>query len=56
MVFPDEFGEDIYQEGQEQPQKAAPANVPASFCGYLTPAWFGPFLLSPLRRRERGSC
>lgn len=55
--FPDEFGMDIYQD---QDRLSAPhgmsAAEPPPFWGYVTPSWFGPFLLSPRRRQERGFC
>lgn len=56
--FPDEFGEDIYQTGPEQHQAAAPSANRSTppFCGYVTPSWFGPFLLAPRNRGERGWC
>jgi hypothetical protein len=58
MGFPDEFGVDMCQTEQEQASAAAGPNPgpPPPFCGYVTLKWFGPFLLSPLRRRERGWC
>jgi hypothetical protein len=58
MGFPDEFGEDICQTGQDQPQPAGKpqSSLAAPFCGYVTLNWFGPFLLSPRTRGERGSC
>jgi hypothetical protein len=57
IYFPDEFGEDIGQEGQKPPQEAGQVNVPIrAYCGYLTSDWFGPFLLSGHNRRERGWC
>lgn len=52
MGFPDEFGVDMCQEEQEQPQPQIGPITP--FCGYVTPTWFGPFLLSPHSRRGRG--
>jgi hypothetical protein len=58
MGFPDEFGENMCQDQGEQTQGGAPVNsgpLPP-FCGYVTPSWFGPFLLSPRRRGERGFC
>ena len=56
--FPDEFGVDICQGEQEQAEPGAkPKPRPVTpFCGYVTLGWFGPFLLSPPRRRERGWC
>lgn len=56
MGFPDEFGVDMYEGKQES--GAAPPNPgpPLPGCGYVTATWFGPFLLSPLSRRERGWC
>jgi hypothetical protein len=58
MGFPDEFGVDMCQTEQDQPITAAEPNPgpPLPCCGYLTLEWFGPYLLSPLSRRERGSC
>ena len=58
MGFPDEFGEDICQGRQEQPQGTAEPQAGAvmPFCGYVTLNWFGPFLLSPRIRGERGWC
>jgi hypothetical protein len=58
MGFPDEFGVDICPTEQEKPLPAAAPGVapPPPGCGYVTLDWFGPFLLSPRRRRERGSC
>jgi hypothetical protein len=56
LGFPDEFGEDIYQEGQRDPQEKSQMNAPTPYFGYVTTTWFGPFLLSPLNRRERGWC
>lgn len=57
LNFPDEFGEDLYQAGLEGSPDSAPADTSTrSMCGYLTPTWFGPFLLSPLNQRERGFC
>lgn len=57
MGFPDEFGIDLCQTVPEiTPPAAAVPKPPTPFCGYLTLEWFGPFLLSPPRRRERGSC
>jgi hypothetical protein len=58
MGFPDEFGEDICQEEQNKPEAAARAHPGpiTPFCGYVASGWFGPFLLSPLTRKERGYC
>ena len=56
LGFPDEFGEDIYKEGQRYPQEKSQINVPTPYFGYVTTDWFGPFLLSGLSRRERGFC
>jgi hypothetical protein len=58
MGFPDEFGEEMYRQEQEETQKTAQKTSPSlpPFCGYVTPGWFGPFLLAPLSRRERGFC
>ncbi len=56
LGFPDEFGMDMCEQQQEQ-GAAKPNPAPLTpFCGYVTPTWFGPFLLSPLCRRERGWC
>ena len=56
MGFPDEFGEDMCQEKGEQPAPPGNPGPTPPFCGYVTPSWFGPFLLSPRNRRERGFC
>jgi hypothetical protein len=56
MGFPDEFGEDMCQEKREQPAPSGNTGPTPPFCGYVTPSWFGPFLLSPPNRRERGFC
>lgn len=58
MGFPDEFGEDICQTRPEQQQTPASAAGRAitPFCGYVTPSWFGPFLLGPQTRQGRGCC
>jgi hypothetical protein len=58
LGFPDEFGVDICQGEQEKKLAAAGPNPmpPGPFCGYVSSNWFGPFLLSPPARRERGWC
>jgi hypothetical protein len=58
MGFPDEFGQNICQTDQDQPQPSGELHSggPLPYCGYVTLNWFGPFLLSPLTRRERGCC
>lgn len=56
MGFPDEFGIDMCN-GEQHSGAAKPNPGPVTpFCGYVTPTWFGPFLLSPLSRQERGWC
>lgn len=56
--FPDEFGMDMYQEtvAALRGQPGSSSDLPAPFWGYVTSGWFGPFLLSPRRRREWGWC
>ncbi len=56
--FPDEFGQDMYQASVEGCRRATDqaAPLPPPFWGYVVPGWFGPFLLSPRRRREVGWC
>jgi hypothetical protein len=58
MGFPDEFGVDLCQAEQDQKPTGANQNPlpPQPFCGYIAADWFGPFLLSPPRRGERGWC
>lgn len=56
MGFPDEFGVDMCKGEQEQAAAQPQPGSVTPFCGYVTPTWFGPFLLSPLSRRERGCC
>jgi hypothetical protein len=56
--FPDEFGRDLYQD-QSEPAAGRDGGLspsPPPFWGYVTPSWFGPFLLSPRRRQVRGWC
>lgn len=52
--FPDEFGHDLLNEQIDRP--AGPPLAQPPFWGYLTRNWFGPFLLSPPGRREKGHC
>ncbi len=52
--FPDEFGQDLLADQAAGKDEADPK--PPSFWGYLTRNWFGPFLLSPPGRREKGHC
>ncbi len=56
--FPDEFGMDMYQDRAARLSELNNENAaePPPFWGYVTPSWFGPFLLSPRRRREWGLC
>lgn len=55
--FPNEFGVDMYQDPAAPVSDANAAyGGPPSFWGYVTPGWFGPFLLSPRRRNDRGRC
>lgn len=56
--FPDEFGRNLCNPGEaETPEFPGwqPGSLPP-FCGYVTPQWFGPFLLSPFPRKVRGRC
>lgn len=56
--FPDEFGMDMFQDPatRRSDPNSDPDGEPPAFWGYVTPTWFGPFLLSPRRRKEWGWC
>lgn len=53
--FPDELGQDLFGDHEAAPE-AGLRQQPKPFLGYLTPTWFGPFLLGPPRRWDRGHC
>ncbi len=55
--FPDEFGRELFaEETMPVPHNEKTAHSPLPFWGYVTPSWFGPFLLAPSRRLGRGWC
>ncbi|MGQ9920178.1 MAG: hypothetical protein ACUVRZ_02490 [Desulfobacca sp.] len=56
--FPDEFGLNLFHDRADQRSETSshPAGEPPPFWGYVTPTWFGPFLLSPRRRQAWGRC
>lgn len=55
--FPDEFGRDLFADGLVPgPHIEKAVFSPLPFWGYVTPSWFGPFLLAPSRRPKRGWC
>lgn len=54
--FPDELGFDLFDDLAGNSDKQLVASGLKPFAGYLTANWFGPFLLAPPRRWEKGHC